>query len=114
MKKFDFDLITLGAGSGGVRASRLAGSYGARVAVIEEERLGGTCVMRGCVPKKLLVYGAHFSEDFEDARGYGWDFSGVSFDWSKLITNKNNELNRLENIYSQLLSDSGVQVINCR
>ena len=111
MAKFDFDLITLGAGSGGVRASRLAGGYGARVAVIEESRLGGTCVMRGCVPKKLLVYGAHFAEDFEDARGFGWDVGEPSFDWSKLIANKNTELDRLEGIYGRILRDNGVQII---
>ena len=72
MSKYDYDLITLGAGSGGVRASRLAGKYGAKVAVLEDSRVGGTCVMRGCVPKKLLVYGAHFAAHFEDAVGYGW------------------------------------------
>ncbi|MGY8990032.1 MAG: glutathione-disulfide reductase [Rhodospirillales bacterium] len=111
MAKFDFDLITLGAGSGGVRASRLAGGYGARVAVIEESRLGGTCVMRGCVPKKLLAYGAHFAEDFEDARGFGWDVGKPSFDWSKLIANKNIELDRLEGIYGRILRDSNVEII---
>ncbi len=111
MAKFDFDLITLGAGSGGVRASRLAGGYGARVAVVEESRLGGTCVMRGCVPKKLLVYGAHFAEDFEDARGFGWDVGEPTFDWSKLIANKNTELDRLEGIYGRILRDSSVQII---
>ena len=114
MAKFDFDLITLGAGSGGVRASRLAGGYGARVAVIEESRLGGTCVMRGCVPKKLLVYGAHFAEDFEDARGFGWDVGEPSFDWSKLIANKNIELDRLEGIYGRILRDSNVEIIEGR
>ena len=72
MAKFDYDLITIGAGSGGVRASRLSAGYGGRVAVVEESRVGGTCVMRGCVPKKLLVYGAHYAEHFEDARGFGW------------------------------------------
>ncbi|MEQ8194852.1 MAG: glutathione-disulfide reductase [Rhodospirillales bacterium] len=111
MAKFDFDLITIGAGSGGVRASRLAGGYGARVAVIEESRLGGTCVMRGCVPKKLLVYGAHFAEDFEDARGFGWDVGEPSFDWSKLIANKNKELDRLEGVYGRILRDNGVKIV---
>ena len=111
MAQYDFDLITLGAGSGGVRASRLAGGYGARVAVIEESRLGGTCVMRGCVPKKLLVYGAHFAENFEDACGFGWDVGKPSFDWSKLIANKNIELDRLEGIYGRILRDSKVEII---
>lgn len=111
MPQYDFDLITLGAGSGGVRSSRLAGGYGARVAVIEESRLGGTCVMRGCVPKKLLVYGAHFAEDFEDAAGFGWDVGEPSFDWSKLIANKNTELDRLEGIYGRILRDNNVQII---
>ncbi|MEX2449453.1 MAG: glutathione-disulfide reductase [Rhodospirillales bacterium] len=114
MAKFDFDLITIGAGSGGVRASRLAGGYGARVAIIEESRLGGTCVMRGCVPKKLLVYGAHFAEDFEDARGFGWDVGEPRFDWSKLIANKNTELDRLEGVYGRILRDNGVKIINGR
>jgi glutathione reductase (NADPH) len=114
MAKFDFDLITIGAGSGGVRASRLAGGYGARVAVIEESRLGGTCVMRGCVPKKLLVYGAHFAEDFEDARGFGWDVGEPRFDWSKLVANKNKELDRLEGVYGRILRDNGVTVVTGR
>ncbi len=114
MPQYDFDLITLGAGSGGVRASRLAGGYGARVAVVEESRLGGTCVMRGCVPKKLLVYGAHFAEDFEDARGFGWDVGEPTFDWPTLIANKNKELDRLEGIYGRILRDSGVNIIEGR
>ncbi len=111
MATFDYDLITLGAGSGGVRASRLAGGYGARVAVIEESRLGGTCVMRGCVPKKLLVYGAHFAEDFEDSAGFGWDAGASQFDWSKLIANKDKELNRLESVYERILRDNNVTIV---
>ena len=111
MAKFDYDLITIGAGSGGVRASRLAGGYGARVAIIEESRLGGTCVMRGCVPKKLLVYGAHFAEDFEDAQGFGWNAGAPHFDWTKLIANKNKELNRLEDVYGRILRDNHVAIL---
>ena len=109
MSDYDFDLITIGGGSGGVRASRFAAStYGAKTAVVENMRIGGTCVMRGCVPKKLLVYGAHFAEDFEDAGGYGWDVGAPSFDWQKLIANKNVELDRLEGVYHRLLRDAGV------
>jgi len=96
MPQYDYDMITIGGGSGGVRASRFAaGTYGVKTAVIENMRIGGTCVMRGCVPKKLLVYGAHFAEDFEDAKGYGWEPGEPSFDWGTLIANKNVELDRL-------------------
>lgn len=111
MAEYDFDLITLGAGSGGVRASRLAAQLGQRVAVVEESRVGGTCVMRGCVPKKLLVQGAHFAEDIADAQGFGWDFGDVSFDWARLIVAKNAELNRLETVYQRILRDNGVTVL---
>lgn len=111
MAQYDFDLITLGAGSGGVRASRLAASLGQRVAVVEESRVGGTCVMRGCVPKKLLVQGAHFAEDIADAEGFGWSFEGVSFDWARLIVAKNAELNRLETVYNRILRDNDVSVL---
>lgn len=114
MGSYDYDLITIGAGSGGVRASRLAGGYGAKVAVIEESRVGGTCVMRGCVPKKLLIYGAHFAEDIEDAKGYGWTVGDVSFDWKTLIANKNRELERLEGIYKRILRDNNVELIEGR
>lgn len=114
MARYDFDLITIGAGSGGVRATRLAGGYGARAAIVEESRVGGTCVMRGCVPKKLLVYGAHFAEDFEDARGYGWTIENARFDWSTLIENKNTELNRLEGIYERILRDNNVSLLRGR
>src|SRR6185503_17759138 len=99
MARYDFDLITLGAGSGGVRASRLAASLGAKVAVFEERYLGGTCVNVGCIPKKLLVYGAHFSEDFVDAKNYGWTVPEPSFDWRTLIANKDKEITRLNGIY---------------
>ncbi|MCR6630653.1 MAG: glutathione-disulfide reductase [Magnetospirillum sp.] len=114
MAGYDFDLITLGAGSGGVRLSRLAAQLGARVAVVEESRVGGTCVMRGCVPKKLLVYGAHFAEDLTDALGFGWTVGEVSFDWARLIAAKNAELNRLEAVYNRILRDNGVTLLEGR
>ena len=111
MAAHDFDLITIGAGSGGVRASRMAARYGARVAIIDHDRIGGTCVMRGCVPKKLLVIGAHFADAFEDAPGFGWEPGRPGFDWPTLIANKNRELDRLEGVYRKLLADSGVELI---
>lgn len=111
MTTYDYDLITIGAGSGGVRASRMAAATGARVAVIESLRTGGTCVMRGCVPKKLLVYGAHFAHEFEDAVGFGWDKSEPGFNWTRLIDAKNRELDRLEGIYHNLLKNAGVEEI---
>lgn len=109
---FDFDLFVIGAGSGGVRAARFAAGYGARVAVAESRYLGGTCVNVGCVPKKLLVYGAHMAEEFELARGYGWSLEGASFDWSTLIANKNREIVRLNGIYRNLLVNSGVTLLD--
>lgn len=113
MRKYDYDLITIGAGSGGVRASRFAAmNYGAKVAVVENHRIGGTCVMRGCVPKKLLMYGAHFAEEFEDAAGYGWSWARPAFDWSALIRAKNLELERLAEIYHRLLRDADVYEIS--
>ena len=112
--QYDFDLFTLGAGSGGVAASRRAGAYGARVAICEEDRVGGTCVLRGCVPKKLLVYGAHFREEFEDAAGYGWSLQEPSFDWKKLQAGKDKELDRLNGVYKRLLRDSGVELVEGR
>jgi glutathione reductase (NADPH) len=109
---YDFDLFVIGAGSGGVRAARFAAGYGARVAVAESRYLGGTCVNVGCVPKKLLVYGAHFAEDFEQARGFGWSLSAeAKFDWPSLIANKNREIERLNGIYRKLLLDSGVTLL---
>ena len=111
MTSYDFDLITLGAGSGGVRASRLAGSYGAKVAVVEKSRVGGTCVMRGCVPKKLLVYASQFSDAFEDSLGFGWRPGPADFDWPVLISAKNLELKRLEGVYQRILRDNGVTLI---
>jgi glutathione reductase (NADPH) len=111
MAKFDYDLITIGAGSGGVRASRLSAGYGGRVAVVEESRVGGTCVMRGCVPKKLLVYGAHYAEHFEDARGFGWSVGDVSHDWGALVAAKDKELDRLERVYHRMFQDAGVSLL---
>ncbi len=109
MPQYDYDMITIGGGSGGVRASRFAAStYGVKAAVVENLRIGGTCVIRGCVPKKLLVYAGHFAEDFEDATGYGWDVGAPAFDWPRLIANKNKELDRLEGVYHRLLRDAGV------
>lgn len=108
---YDFDLFVIGAGSGGVRAARFAASYGARVAVAESRYLGGTCVNVGCVPKKLLVYGAHYAEDIGQAQGYGWTIDGASFDWKTLITNKDREIQRLNGIYKNLLVDSGVTLL---
>jgi len=112
--EYDFDLVTLGAGSGGVAASRRAASYGAKVAICESVRVGGTCVLRGCVPKKLLVYGSHFSDDLADARGYGWTIGESTFDWGKLIAAKDRELDRLNAIYLRLLRDAGVRVLDGR
>jgi glutathione reductase (NADPH) len=88
MAEFEYDLFVIGAGSGGVRASRIAASHGARVAVAEEHRVGGTCVIRGCVPKKLLVYGSHFAEDLHDAQRFGWNTTGATFDWNILRVDK--------------------------
>ncbi|MFO7561725.1 MAG: glutathione-disulfide reductase [Enhygromyxa sp.] len=114
MPEFDFDLFTIGAGSGGVAASRRAGEYGARVAICEAARVGGTCVLRGCVPKKLLVYGASYSEHFADAAGFGWELGEPKLDWAKLIDAKDRELARLEQIYLRLLRDSKVELIEGR
>jgi glutathione reductase (NADPH) len=111
---YDLDLFTIGAGSGGVRASRIAASYGARVAVAEERYLGGTCVNVGCIPKKLLVYASEFGEGFEDAAGFGWAPDRPAFDWHKLIANKNHEIERLNGIYERLLTGAGVQIIRGR
>lgn len=108
---YDFDLFVIGAGSGGVRAARFAAGYGARVAVAESRYLGGTCVNVGCVPKKLLVYGAHFADDFEQAQGFGWSLGEASFDWPTLISNKNREIERLNGIYRNLLVGSGVTLL---
>lgn len=111
---YDYDLLTIGAGSGGVAGSRRAAEYGARVAIVEAGRVGGTCVLRGCVPKKLLVYGARFRDEIEDARGFGWTIDGARHDWGRLIETKNRELVRLEGIYEQMLANSGVTVLRGR
>ena len=113
MSQYDYDLFVIGAGSGGVRGARMAASTGAKVGIAEEFRYGGTCVIRGCVPKKLMVYASHFSEEFEDAAGYGWTLSGeATFDWKTLIANKDKEIERLEGIYKKLLTGAGVTMHN--
>jgi glutathione reductase (NADPH) len=108
---YDFDLFVIGAGSGGVRAARFAAGFGAKVAVAESRYLGGTCVNVGCVPKKLLVYGSHFADDFDQAEGFGWTAGKAQFDWQKLISNKNREIERLNGIYRKLLINSGVTLL---
>jgi len=109
----NFDLIVIGAGSGGVRLARMSAAKGAKVAVVESRYLGGTCVNVGCVPKKLFVYGAHAGEDIEDAEGYGWSVpqDQVRFDWARLVANKNAEIERLNGIYARMLENAGVTVI---
>ena len=111
---FDYDLFVIGAGSGGVRAGRIAAKHGAKVVVAEEYRVGGTCVIRGCVPKKLLVYASKFAEEFEDAVGFGWTSQKVSFDWWQLIENKNKEIDRLNKAYIRNLESSGAELIQER
>ena len=110
----DFDLFVIGAGSGGVRAARIAAGHGARVAVAEEHKVGGTCVIRGCVPKKLLVYGSHFAEDLNDAAMFGWDISQCQFNWPVLRDNVLAEVGRLEGLYEQTLATNNVEVFNER
>ncbi|HEY7006088.1 MAG TPA: glutathione-disulfide reductase, partial [Sphingomicrobium sp.] len=110
----DFDLFVIGAGSGGVRASRMAAAYGARVAVAEEHKVGGTCVIRGCVPKKLLVYGAHFAEDLDDAAMFGWDVPTKKFDWAVLRDNVLAEVSRLEGAYTETLTNHKVTIFHER
>jgi len=114
MAKYDLDLFVIGAGSGGVRASRIAAGYGARVAIAEDRDVGGTCVIRGCIPKKLFAYAAHFSEDFEDAAGYGWTVGKPTFDWPSLVAAKDREIARLNGIYKQILAKAGVELIEAR
>ncbi len=114
MTHYDFDLFVIGAGSGGVRAARIAATHGARVGVAEEYRYGGTCVIRGCVPKKLLVYASRFHDDFEDAAGFGWSVGPTSFDWARLISNKDKEIGRLEGIYKTNLEKAGVATFKTR
>ncbi|MGV8936737.1 MAG: glutathione-disulfide reductase [Allorhizobium sp.] len=114
MSSFDYDLFVIGGGSGGVRSARLAAALGKRVAIAEEYRYGGTCVIRGCVPKKLLVYASQFPEHFEDAAGYGWTVGEASFDWKALIAAKDKEITRLEELYRKGLETSGAEVLATR
>src|SRR4051812_11072455 len=108
MMKFDYDLFVIGGGSGGVRASRMAALAGFRVALAEESRMGGTCVIRGCIPKKLFVYASQFAENIKDAAGYGWSFGETEFDWPTLIANKDREIARLEGMYTKNVQAAGV------
>ena len=110
-RDYDYDLFTIGAGSGGVRASRVAAAHGAKVALAEEHRVGGTCVIRGCVPKKMLVYGAHFAEDLEDAKAFGWTLDNPKFDWATLRDNVLKDVDRLNGLYTETLENHGVEVI---
>jgi len=114
MTQYDYDLFVIGAGSGGVRAARIAAGYGAKVGVAEEYRVGGTCVIRGCVPKKLFVYASHFSDEFKHAKGFGWDVGETHFDWPTLIANKDTEISRLNKIYIKNLDAAGVEIILSR
>ncbi len=112
MNTFDYDLFVIGAGSGGVRAARMASGFGAKVAISEDRYLGGTCVNVGCVPKKLLVYASHFSEDFKNSAGFGWTREPAQFNWQTLIQNKNNEIKRLNKVYEKILDTAGVELID--
>lgn len=114
MARYDYDLFVIGAGSGGVSASRRAAAFGARAIVCEEYRVGGACVIRGCVPKKLFTYAAHFAEDFEDAVGFGWERARPNFDWPTLIANKDAEIDRLNGIYVRMLAAAGVDLVEDR
>lgn len=114
MADFDVDLFVIGGGSGGVRAARIAAIHGARVAIAEEYRMGGTCVIRGCVPKKLLVYASRFAHEFEDAAGFGWTVEGAKFDWPTLIANKDREIARLEAAYRKNVGGAGAEIIDSR
>jgi glutathione reductase (NADPH) len=114
MADYDYDLFTIGAGSGGVRASRIAAGHGAKVAVAEEYRVGGTCVIRGCVPKKMLVYGAHFAEDLQDAKAFGWTAENCTFDWATLRDNVLAEVDRLNGLYTQTLETHKVEIVSQR
>ena len=109
--KFDFDVFVIGAGSGGVRAARMAAGEGAKVAIADDRALGGTCVNVGCVPKKLYTYASHFSHDFENAKGFGWNIRSATFHWPTLVANKKTEITRLNSIYANLLNNSGAQII---
>ena len=111
---FDYDLFVIGAGSGGVRAARMSATHGAKVAMAEEYRVGGTCVIRGCVPKKLFVYASHYAEDFHEAEGFGWTVGETSFDWPTLVANKDAEIDRLNKIYIKNAEAAGVEIIQAR
>mgnify|MGYP001814212436 CR=1 FL=1 len=112
--RYDYDFFVIGAGSGGVRASRMAASYGAKVAICEDLYMGGTCVNVGCVPKKLYVYASEYSSHFEDAKGFGWQSIQAPFDWSTLRDNKTSEISRLNGIYDDILGSANVEVISGR
>ncbi|WP_027486536.1 glutathione-disulfide reductase [Allorhizobium undicola] len=114
MAEYDYDLFVIGGGSGGVRSARLAASMGKRVAIAEEYRLGGTCVIRGCVPKKLFVYASQYHEHFEDAAGFGWTVGETRFDWQKLMAAKDQEIARLEGLYRKGLENAGAEIIESR
>src|SRR2546423_7255782 len=114
MADFDTDLFVIGGGSGGVRAARIASGHGARVMLAEEYRVGGTCVIRGCVPKKLLVYASRFGHEFEKAAGYGWTSASPTFDWATLIANKDREIARLEAAYTANLTRANVTILKTR
>jgi glutathione reductase (NADPH) len=114
MAEYDVDLFVIGAGSGGVRAARIAAGYGAKVMVAEEFRIGGTCVIRGCVPKKLMVYASRYADEFEDAAGFGWSVPRPSFDWTKLVSGKEKEITRLSGIYRSNLEKAGVALVESR
>src|SRR5215210_5113930 len=111
---YDFDLFVIGAGSGGVRAARKAAEAGARVGIAEADRVGGTCVVRGCIPKKLFVYASQFPEAFEDSQGYGWSVGAAGFDWPTLVANKDREIARLEAIYRSNLAKAGAELVESR
>src|SRR5690349_23435031 len=114
MAEFDVDLFVIGGGSGGVRAARIAAGHGAKVMVAEEYRMGGTCVIRGCVPKKLFVLGSHVHQEIEDAAGFGWTIPAPTFDWPTLIRNKDKEIARLEAAYTTNVEKSGAEVVKSR
>ena len=114
MSSYDFDLFVIGGGSGGVRAARLAGALGKKVAIAEEYRMGGTCVIRGCVPKKLFVYASQYSQEFKDSHGFGWSVANYKFDWQKLLEAKNKEISRLEGLYRKGLDNNHVKIFESR
>lgn len=114
MRSFDFDLFVIGSGSGGVRAARLAGSLGKHVAIAEEYRIGGTCVIRGCVPKKLYVYASQYAKEFRKSVGFGWKYADPIFSWERLVAAKNTEISRLEGLYRKGLQDNNVHIYESR